>query len=368
MKRFLHAASAFAGLIALPATADAQQGEGPPVETPGVSGRADQSDKGISVEFLAIGSDGVATLALQNTNLLDVDDYESTDRRKGREVKKFNWRVAASAPIGDGDDFTDIGTLDSLASGFKFEVNFSKSSSKLLFADDDKVNEWVAEAQTYCLKSRAAQRSTNAATFCANERALGDVFVRRYLPGGAAKLNSHIHQGTLKYGATASVGYDEFSYRDAATLLESSENKISFEGSAYATWLFPSSFTSITGQVKYQYGYKPGDSQILCPPNPTNIVIQCFNDPVGAPMKNKGFQFVADMRHYIGSVFGTPMAISPQLTYDVSDDVVGIDVPLYLVSDGEGGLTGGVRAGWRSDTDKFVVGIFVGTRFGHKTD
>jgi hypothetical protein len=57
-------------------------------------------------------------------------------------------------------------------------------------------------------------------------------------------------------------------------------------------------------------------------------------------------------------------AVAPQVTYDVLDDVVGIDVPVYFLSNSEHGLTGGVRFGYRSDRDDhFSVGVFIGAAF-----
>ncbi|MEA3064235.1 MAG: hypothetical protein QOJ27_670, partial [Sphingomonadales bacterium] len=45
-------------------------------------------------------------------------------------------------------------------------------------------------------------------------------------------------------------------------------------------------------------------------------------------------------------------------------DIFGVDVPVYLVPDKEGDLTGGVRFSYRSDReDKFAVGVFFGAAF-----
>jgi hypothetical protein len=51
------------------------------------------------------------------------------------------------------------------------------------------------------------------------------------------------------------------------------------------------------------------------------------------------------------------------MTFDFKSDVFGIDVPLFLVRNKEKQLSGGIRLGWRDDTDAFSAGVFVGKAF-----
>lgn len=57
-------------------------------------------------------------------------------------------------------------------------------------------------------------------------------------------------------------------------------------------------------------------------------------------------------------------ALNPTLSFDLEDDEVGIDFPVYLIRDDKDVLTGGVRFGWRSDTDEPVASIFLSKPLG----
>lgn len=73
-----------------------------------------------------------------------------------------------------------------------------------------------------------------------------------------------------------------------------------------------------------------------------------------------------DYRHriIIGETSLIPaIGISAMATYDALNDDFGIDVPVYLVSDGKSGLTGGIRFVYTTSDKEFIAGVFVGTAF-----
>jgi hypothetical protein len=55
----------------------------------------------------------------------------------------------------------------------------------------------------------------------------------------------------------------------------------------------------------------------------------------------------------------TNLALVPQLQHDFDEGLWAAQLPIYLVRNDEGQLTGGLRLGWRSDTDDFYAAIFV---------
>ena len=57
---------------------------------------------------------------------------------------------------------------------------------------------------------------------------------------------------------------------------------------------------------------------------------------------------------------GTKFAVAPKLNWSVDESVVGVEFPIYLLQAKDGGLTGGVTLGWRSDTKAFTASAFVG--------
>jgi hypothetical protein len=316
--------------------------------------RSAQPDTGPSIEFLALNGAGRATLQLQGGS--NNDPLTASQGRRELRIRNTQWKAAFSAPLNADAKFSDIGTLDSLASGFKFELGLSGRMTKLYLMSGDSLNQAHAKAITRCEKNRP----TDVVDCSALEK--DTAVIQRFV-----NLSDGAHQGTAKWGANFSVGYDKFDYRDVITLAELSEKKVGYAADAFLSYLFPTGTTSVSAHVKYELGYSAGKKKILCPFNAGPAPIQCFNDPASAPTKDKSVLAQFDLRQYLGKGLGTDFAIAPLITYDVSDDVLGVDIPVYLVSDGKFGLTGGIRAGWRSDTKNVVAGVFVGKSFGHTT-
>lgn len=316
--------------------------------------RSAQPDTGPTIEFLALQGDGVATFKLQGGGGSDNLDANSGVLR----TRDSQWQVTFSAPLNEDGDTTDIATLDSLASGFKLELGFAKKFQLFGAPSSSEMNDRLEVARARCRANARGDRKLEeiCATRPADETLFEDYGV-----------GVNVHKGTTKVGLSAAIGYDNFKYRDPATLVKNDVNKFSYSGGVYLSHLFGSGETSLTGQIKYEVGYEAADKRILCPGNPTNIVIECFNTPDAPPTRDKSLLASFDLRQYLGDDLGFPVAIAPLVTYDISDDVLGVDVPLYLVGNGEAGLSGGVRVGWRSDTDDAVVGIFIGKTFGHAT-
>ncbi|HYJ31031.1 MAG TPA: hypothetical protein VEW25_11910, partial [Allosphingosinicella sp.] len=50
-------------------------------------------------------------------------------------------------------------------------------------------------------------------------------------------------------------------------------------------------------------------------------------------------------------------------TYDINNDVVGIEAPIYLFQAGDGNLRGGIRFGWDSEEDDVRAAVFIGVPF-----
>jgi hypothetical protein len=322
-------------------------------QTAAPSDRSAQPDMGPSIEFLSLSGDERVSLQLQGGSKRI--PFKASGSRS-LSIRQMQWKVTASSPLNKDAEFSDIATLDSLANGFKFEIGLSGQLTKLFLASGDSLN----EAHQAAIRKCERQRSADIADCTKLPKDTADI--SRFV-----NLENGSHRGTTKWGANVAIGYNEFDYRDRNSLAELSEDKVGYAAEAYVAHLFPSGETSISGHVAYELGYEAGKKQILCPFNAGPGPVQCFNDPASPPKKDKSLLIKFDLRQYLGEALGTSFAIAPLVTYDTSDDVVGIDVPLYVISDGDFGLTGGIRAGWRSDTKDVVVGIFVGKAFGPTT-
>jgi hypothetical protein len=103
----------------------------------------------------------------------------------------------------------------------------------------------------------------------------------------------------------------------------------------------------------------------MCPASTTTDPVKCINGPIGAPSRKDGLLGAIEFRRqFMLKDFWIPsIGVAPQITYDLLKKKGGLDFPIYLVPDAKGNLLGGVRFGYRTDTDDVAVGVFVGTAF-----
>lgn len=110
---------------------------------------------------------------------------------------------------------------------------------------------------------------------------------------------------------------------------------------------------------QYQSTYEGKDQSNICSPLDASTSLGCRDIAVGAPDKVVRNLLQLEVRKF----FGAPFGVNPQLSYDIKHDVWGAQVPLYFFQSKEGGLNGGVSAGWRSDKQEFTVSVFMGELF-----
>ncbi len=165
-------------------------------------------------------------------------------------------------------------------------------------------------------------------------------------------------------GVEATVGRTKFKYVDPLTLTELSDRKIEWSIKAFYNRYLLASKTALTFSAGYERGFKGADEEIFCPPNPTNVVVKCTEAAGAPPKKGESLLFSAGVRHQF-SIGGKlrDLATAPLVTYDAVDDLFKVDVPVYFLPDKDGGLTGGLRFGYRSDTDKLSFSVFIGAAF-----
>jgi hypothetical protein len=110
----------------------------------------------------------------------------------------------------------------------------------------------------------------------------------------------------------------------------------------------------------YQQFYQDGDtgeSRTLC-----LTVDNCVTGFIGAPVRTEKALITGDFR-WIGA-FGThPIGLDVSVTYDPITDAESVQIPLYLMTDGSGALTGGLRYNWSSESHLSTIGVFASTAF-----
>lgn len=168
------------------------------------------------------------------------------------------------------------------------------------------------------------------------------------------------------FGFEASVGFNDFEWFDRVSLVPREERRTDWSVAGHVAHYLSGSHTAITGSASYQRAFEAADEERVCPAGTTDPEAECPNMRTAGPTRNENLLLAVGLRHRVLGADGNlgNLAVAPIVTYDVIDDVVGVDVPIYYTPDDEGGLNGGIRFGYRSDREsEFSVAFFVGTTF-----
>jgi len=267
------------------------------------------------------------------------------------------WSVTVQAPLSKGDDSTTLGTLDGLASGTTVEfkvtnlvaVGFRPPNAKAL----------LAFCNTVLAKALRDSKDVNkpASVECASEQ------VEKYVKDPAAlqdfyDLIASPNFYFFTWGLGAKGGYQDFTYYSSPDLSKVTDRKSVWSGQVFGSYSVGDKSLAV-GSFQVQQAYKDATSKVLCPAMPSGAgPISCISGPVGVPADKKQELLTLEFRQAVSK----DLAVSVSGTRDFKNKVSGVQVPIYLVSDGKS-LTGGIRFDWSSDTHKTTAGIFIGQPF-----
>jgi hypothetical protein len=252
--------------------------------------------------------------------------------------------ITASAPLNDDGD-GERTSLDALASGAALEFRYSEIKISRSAIDNSEKMLSMCE-EIYASDKNTEGKDCDAGLF----------------EGKPEQLNKFLeliwgkHPAMKSWGVNARAGYDTFDYLDTATLAERSVDKSSWSAKAFHAWRRIGQPWIATVSFDHQEGYESVEAANHCPPG--GAPTACVEGSLGAPKKIQKDILAAEYRRIFNN-----FSVSTTLQYDANNDVWAAEVPFYLTRNKDGDFTGGVKLGWRSDTDEFTAGVFVGTAF-----
>ena len=172
-----------------------------------------------------------------------------------------------------------------------------------------------------------------------------------------ARMDALIDRGTVwALGVRYKGNRRSFDVADPMTLEEESISKNGRAVSLSASILTKGdNFWSLS--YVNETAHKAGKSQEICVPFDIENSLVCDSVVLEEPAEKETERGVLEFRRFVSSSF----ALSLKVAHNFDDDVTGVELPLYFLKSKEGGLIGGIKATWRSDTDDFALGAFVGT-------
>lgn len=337
------------------------------------------------IQFVADADDKIASISL---------DLDVSEAFPGGSLATTTFSMKGSANLAKGGKPTSFGDLATgLTGGTTIEFGLTHYRSQFTPQNLDIGIRDIAVAN--CLIAYDSQRAILAdqaerelegaqerldkfptrATFC-NPAKYQDggagAFVQKYNPDQAyAFTDSVLPGGVLMFGIKGKLSQTDFPYLDRTAFKTEDDSKFGYEGSLSLGWLFAGGRTSVIGSIGFGRTWRGQDEVTICQPI-TPPQSQCITAAGSAPVRQRTVIANVGWRHAFAPSHGgfAKFAIAPLVSLDIKNKAVAVDVPLYLIGDGKGGLRGGVRVtytnerkngGGRDDDVKF--GVFVGVPF-----
>lgn len=268
-----------------------------------------------------------------------------------------------SGPLDKNNTLSNIATLDGLANSTSLAVSYRRTIAPgfNMMAGRDPATLLQAARRACADRATTADQRTACADWVGDPSAY---LSEQQINDLGFNPVANPEAPTFLYGFDARVGHESFDIMDPLTFQKESDDRTPFSASvffAYAPSIRPLLF--LVG-AQYQHRYKAANAQTLCePPGPGGIQ-NCHIGSIADPVEQEATVLYAEARSQFNTgLVDWPIAIQARIAYDTSDEVTGVDVPVFLVRDSDNNLRGGLRFGWRSDTEDVTAGVFVGAAF-----
>lgn len=324
-------------------------------------------------------------------------EKEQVSLEIGQSQGEFIWNAKLSAPIDKSKKQGELANLDGLSDAIRLSATVKIFRGQPDFADSAEM-QVALFASTYetCVKAARLKEERQPETFvknkCNDSTGLFElsemeiqkleltrtqiaerkkqlkVLEREYdCLLWSAKPDGDCRDTFRVYAATATIGSEEFEFFDSMSLAKSKQDETEFSVELSATFLRIPSSAFLRAAYRRERVFKASPNQLFCQPLAPSAVLTCQNLSGGPPVKKNRDILSIEARKRVLALQNTTspisFGISPKVSYDLEDDVLGIDVPIYFIPDKDGNLTGGLNIGWRDDTNDLAVGIFVGSTF-----
>jgi hypothetical protein len=274
--------------------------------------------------------------------------------------------LTLAGPLDKSDDFTDLATLDGLENAVTAAVKANVFLIHLRNPSDDPDYKNIEDQLTKAMIAAGALKEGEFAQVDASN-------VEKYLGKSALeKFYGYFYDdsGAWIFGGEGKVGSENFKYRSGEEFTERSSRRTPWSIDAHGAYSHPR-FGLTTVGFRFEQAWKDASDKSVCSPIEGSDKFDCKTGPDGRPDKKiSEILFVSWRRqlHIPGLAkikLLSDIAVAPKISYDFDEDTVGIDVPIYLWGTESGLLNGGVRVGYRNDTDDTTFAVFVGSTFDY---
>jgi hypothetical protein len=276
--------------------------------------------------------------------------------------------LTASAPLSDSDAATSIVQLSGLAN--KARVGAQWNWGRQTMPSPERANTIL----TALLQACGAKGPTAGSPVPPNESGLAEAGcdLAKLTTGNPAVQNLlREYQRTAWFASLkGEVGRQTFAFVDAVSFAGDSDTKYGAAGALTFGALVAPTNVFVSLGLRLENSYADADRLALCPPGTPGQSQGCPSKVVGPPMNTRRGVFEAEVRKYLPVRLRNdhPIGVSAVLRRDWENKETSVEMPIYLVKDKKGGLSGGLSVGhvWSPTPSnrgpRFAV--FVGQTFG----
>jgi hypothetical protein len=317
-------------------------------------------NRSVAFELLAGSGSGRASFALNTSQTHDLGIVAGTTDTSLTNTEQ--WGLTLSAPLSKSGDQTSFATLDGLASGTKLEFSWSSFSMPVPGTDFEKSNKLLQRAHAACLAAPEP--------YAPGCDVYNDAFLQKFMPEKKDRDAVDRAYAAASIGKASgwtlhsAIGYDKYTWYDDATLAKAKQSRVSFSAGGAFTF-FPVVRSSLTFDASYDHSFKAEDTEVACLIPSTPGLVKCVSGALAAPGKEDKLIGSAQFRTILpvsdeGLI--KRIGLAPRFEYDALSNEIAADLPVYLIPDDKGKLTGGFHLGYTTK-DKVVFGIFFGAAF-----
>ncbi|MDP2004517.1 MAG: hypothetical protein Q8K45_02470 [Rubrivivax sp.] len=335
-----------------------------------------------SVSLLA-GNDGSAiSLNADIPRRSEIPEPGTDCGRQSCWARFTTYTARFDAPLAKGKKGGNLLTPDGLGSDASLTVGFTQAVSAwrdatgardrlcaALWAELRRRAVAATERAAQALPEEAARLEAEAKALrkLADQGQCGSELLKQYTPALDADPAARAYRqgdlyfaqpGAWLYGAQVSYGVQDASFIDTTALKPADQRDEPWSLAAHLGWNPPQSPRSLyLLTLQRKRNFEEQDEGVAC--QSPGGVVNCVAGRLGGPTKAYASVVRVEGRWLVSSRYAASLIVARDRTAGRTT----VDLPLHLLSTEAGALIAGINLGWRSDTGKGSIGVFVGTPF-----
>jgi hypothetical protein len=260
------------------------------------------------------------------------------------------WSLQIASPVDDPDrKRANLATLDGFSSGLSMTFEYNRQRSDLRAKNPEALRRDLGVLcagvglPVVCTYEQAWEAATDE---------VDDKALRSARAKALAVFQRRQFKWLRDYALRMTIGRERFDYL-MPDLQQKQEHRVGWGIGATAAFVSPSRRWMYLLGADYQEGDEAADAVVVCPPSSGVSSVTCVEGAFGSPSAVARKILSAEMRSNFGHI-----GYSLKIAHDFESDRTGVDLPIYLLRNASGALSGGVRLGWSQATD-VVFGIFL---------